>query len=577
MPNFQNLDRATQDDARVRRVLVCASGGGGASFAARLAASGYEVQSVSADAAVREVENFAPEVLIVEVRGATDGDSEPLALARRLRASHATAHLPLIVVFGDARSRSRAEAGETVRSFALEVGADDCFALSTPAPEALARLDALFWRIAAGRDLLAAHAADARRAEIESFVQLLDSARAEIDAGASGALALFASLTDDDGNDGHDRDADEGALRAAHEFFRRNLRRADAIAFYGPRLLLAHLARPSSVAARADVARLHAEFSHAHPRTRIAVGVVQFPEDGTEIEELIARAEASLDAARRDFDSEGTAEAEGTTALRDDVRGDPCAASEIGVGVSVDESAAKSDGISMRFEEPPAAVDEDDAGARLAASDGEGTQGGAASLVAEGARAQETAAREGATTKRAPRALRESSRGESFETSILPMQSAPNAGGVLARDASEAAARERELRTRGARMPRRLLLTVSDPARMAQVNLLLRSASYEVRAAFDGSQALDLLRIERADLLLLDLELKHFDGLEVLRRLNERHRGRLPLPVLLLHPRTEEGARACDAAHALGARGFVALPYDPAQLLEAVREIGGKD
>jgi DNA-binding response OmpR family regulator len=543
MPNFKSPDRATHagEHARARRVLVCASGGGGASFAARLAASGYEVQSVSADAAMREVENFAPEVLVVEVRGSTDGESEPLALARRLRAAHATAHLPLIVVYGDARSRSRAEAGENVRSFALEVGADDCFALSTPAPEALARLDALFWRIAAGRDLLAAHAADARRAEIDSFVQLLDAARANIDAGASGALALFASITDDDSAD---------TLRAAHEFFSRNLRRADAIAFYGPRLLLAHLTRANSSAARTDLARLHAEFSYAH--ARIAIGVARFPEDGTEIEELIARAEASLDAARLEIDDGG---------------------------MSVDESAEKSDGILMRFEEPTAVVKDDDAVVGRGSSDGKGTQGGAASLVAEGARAHETPTREGATAQRASRALRESSRGESFETSILPMHGAPDAagGGVLARDASEAAARERELRTRGARMPRRLLLTVSDPARMAQVNLLLRSASYEVRAAFDGSQALDLLRIERADLLLLDLELKHFDGLEVLRRLSERHRGRLPLPVLLLHPRTEEGARACAAAHALGARGFVALPYDPAKLLEAVRETGGKD
>jgi DNA-binding response OmpR family regulator len=543
MSNIKSPDRATHEDARARRVLVCASGGAGASFAARLAASGYEVQSVGADAAVREVDNFAPEVLILEVRDSADGEGEPLALARRLRAARATAHLPLVVVFGDTRGgRSRAEAGESVRSFAREIGADDCFALSTPAPEALARIDALFWRVAAGRDLLAARAADARRAEIDSFVQLLDAARAEIDAGASGALALFASITDDDADD---------TLRSAHEFFSRNLRRADAIAFYGPRLLLAHLPRASSSAARADLARLHAEFSHAH--ARIVVGIARFPEDGTEIEELIARAEASLDAARLEIDDEEAR-------------------------VSVDDSAEKSDGILMSFEEPATAVDDAVVAGRFS-SDGDGTRGGAASLVDEGAHAHETPAGERATAKRAPRALRESSRGESFETSILPMHGAPDAagGGVLARDASEAAARERELRARGARMPRRLLLTVSDPARMAQVNLLLRSASYEVRAAFDGSQALDLLRIERADLLLLDLELKHFDGLEVLRRLNERHRGRLPLPVLLLHPRTEEGARACDAAHALGARGFVALPYDPAKLLEAVRETGGKD
>jgi two-component system chemotaxis response regulator CheY len=119
-----------------------------------------------------------------------------------------------------------------------------------------------------------------------------------------------------------------------------------------------------------------------------------------------------------------------------------------------------------------------------------------------------------------------------------------------------------------------VLLTISDPARMAQVNLLLRAASYEVRAAFDGRQALDLLRIERADLLVLDFELKLLDGLEVLRRLDERHHGRLPMPIVLLYPSASERVR--EEARTLGASAFVALPYDPSALLEAVRETGNK-
>ncbi|MFL6231180.1 MAG: response regulator, partial [Pyrinomonadaceae bacterium] len=177
------------------------------------------------------------------------------------------------------------------------------------------------------------------------------------------------------------------------------------------------------------------------------------------------------------------------------------------------------------------------------------------------------------------RALRESRRGEALETSVLPAPGAPGAGGggVLARAAAEAAARERDLRARGVSMPRRVLLTISDPARMAQVNLLLRSASYEVRAAFDGRQALDLLRIERADVLLLDCELKELGGLEVLRRLNQRHQGRLPMPVVLFHAPTPAGERERDEALRLGAMGFITLPYDPAALLEAVRETRSKD
>ena len=190
----------------------------------------------------------------------------------------------------------------------------------------------------------------------------------------------------------------------------------------------------------------------------------------------------------------------------------------------------------------------------------------------------ESPQRERASSSDSRRALRESRRGgESFETSILPSQGAAQSegGGVLARAAAEAAAREREMRQRGVAMPRRVLLTVSDPARMAQINLLLRSASYEVRAAFDGGQALDLLRIERADVLVLDYDLKLLNGIEVLRRLGERHGGRPPLPVLLLCP-ASAGEAVRDEASRLGAMGFVQLPYDPAELLVTARETGSK-
>ena len=159
---------------------------------------------------------------------------------------------------------------------------------------------------------------------------------------------------------------------------------------------------------------------------------------------------------------------------------------------------------------------------------------------------------------------------------MMPAGGAGGAGagqGTLAQSAADAAARERERRTRGAMMPRRLLLTISDPARMAQTNLLLRSAGYEVRAAFDGLQAINLLRIERPDLLVIDDALYGIDGLEALRRLHRQHHERLPLPVVLLLSNTSERAEA----RRLGVRGFVAMPYDPDELLTCVRTVGLTD
>src|ERR671938_533970 len=99
-------------------------------------------------------------------------------------------------------------------------------------------------------------------------------------------------------------------------------------------------------------------------------------------------------------------------------------------------------------------------------------------------------------------------------------------------------------RLSGALMPLRLLLTVSDAARMAQINLLLRAAGYEARAAFDGQQALDLLRIERPDLLLLDYDLQGMDGLETLRLLRKQGGGRLNLPVVMLLSKENESERS---------------------------------
>jgi two-component system chemotaxis response regulator CheY len=573
-----------RESARTRRVLVCDETEAGAMFAARLVQAGYETMLAKADDAPRAVADFRPQVVVVEARGGWRM-GEASKLARRLRVA-ANAQLPLVIAFHGG--------GDAAREAARETGADDCFALSTPTTEALARLDALFWRVEAGRDLSAlsaAHNALEQRAEIEGFMQLLDAARAEIAAGSAGALALIAPVAPE----GQER-ADANALRDAHEFFRRNLRRVDAVAFYGPDVLLAHLPRRQSNAAREDLARLHAEFAASH--ARIVVGVAQFPEEGEEIEELIERAQVALEAARartaQSYFSNDNAQSsvvahasharpdeDRRNAARNSARDDERDAASISEGDGNRMIVAGS----FRLEESPAvtfALDGEGGVAQSPQPDAGGTTRAAQTLTNEeaGAHAALPGQRGDASASPSPqRALRESHRGESFETSVMPAQGVIEAVGdsVLARSAAEAALRERERRSRGALMPRRVLLAISDPARMAQINLILRSASYEVRAAFDGRQALDLLRIERADLLLLDLELKHLDGLEVLRGLRGRHPKNLPMPVLLLHPQTHEGVLAREEARALGAQGFVALPYDPFELLDCVRETGSTD
>jgi two-component system chemotaxis response regulator CheY len=605
MSNVNSPSRASSGERlnRERRVLVCVTTGRGASFALRLAGAGYEVQRTTAADSARVLDNFAPQVVIIELPEGSRAD-EQLRFARRLR--ERGARLPLVLVFDGVRDAAREDAhasasdaadGHATRAaleVARELGADDCFALATPTPESLARLDALFWRIETARDLSSlerAHAERERRAEIDGFMQLLDAARARFDAGEPGALALVSAVADET-VDGQTIGV-ESVLRAAHEFLARNLRRADSIAFYGPDLLLAHLPRPSPEAAGEDLARLGEEFSASHDSRRVVFGVARFPADGDSVETLIEKAEAALASSRELIDShaedhhrapspEGGGIAEDAFAsARDDENGsfgrlEEVAHGEVGrVGAEAENGAGGTPHPSPSLsEEGSSAISESQAMHDPSPSAPDSSRH--AHDPSQPPRDQSPSARVLAPS---PRALRESLRGEALESSVMPASSAVGAagGGVLARAAAEAAARERELRARGAVMPRRVLLTISDPARMAQINLLLRSASYEVRAAFDGRQALDLLRIERADALLLDTDLKEIGGVEVLRRLSQRHQGRLPMPVVLLHAPTPEGEREREEARRLGARGFVPLPYDPSALLEAVREAGRND
>ena len=121
---------------------------------------------------------------------------------------------------------------------------------------------------------------------------------------------------------------------------------------------------------------------------------------------------------------------------------------------------------------------------------------------------------------------------------------------------------------------RRLMLVVSDAARMAQVNLLMRGAGYEVRAAFDGQHALNLLRIDRPDLLVVDYELHGMDGIEMLKRLAKQSGANMP-PAFMLVPAGREDLRR-EASEA-GARGFVNLPYDAVELLDTLGNFAGDD
>lgn len=493
--------------------------------------SGYDALVSTADDAEVSIKEFAPDAAVLEIDQERAEDEEKyFALARQLRAEAATYALPLVFVYHEDK--------KSLRKFALQVGADDYFALTIPRAELQARMDALFWRVEAGRR--SASVIGDQRLEIDNFMVMLEAVRADIRAGLTGTLAVLHAAADE--GEALDKRARDKTLAEGYGFLKLNLRRVDAVAFYGPTTVLIYFPRLSLTTATASLTRLREEFESAHAGRRIIAGLASFPDDGTDLEGLLTKAEmvASMTGAALG-QTESVAEESRESAETVAVSEEP----ESGSHEIEQETYAPHPSLKVEEEnEQPETVEQ--------------------------AEEDVEAARVETTPEIEPPDFRSEESVEEKKAGAIANNDAERAARAI-----EAAARELERRASGAIMPRRLLLTISDSARMIQINSLVRAAGYEARAAFDAKHALDLLRIERPDLLLLDYELQGMNGIEMLKRLRAQNGGRLLLPVVMLLSSANESER--NEALELGAHSVVMMPIDPFELLDSVRVAGKLD
>src|SRR5277367_1636958 len=114
--------------------------------------------------------------------------------------------------------------------------------------------------------------------------------------------------------------------------------------------------------------------------------------------------------------------------------------------------------------------------------------------------------------------------------------------------------------------PLRVLIVDDEPPIRRFLRTALSAQDYRVEEAADGEAALDFLKRNPVDLVVLDLGLPGMDGLEVLRRL--RGQG-VAIPVIILSSRDDEAGKV--AALDLGADDYVSKPFGVEELSARIR------
>ena len=119
--------------------------------------------------------------------------------------------------------------------------------------------------------------------------------------------------------------------------------------------------------------------------------------------------------------------------------------------------------------------------------------------------------------------------------------------------------------------PRRVLVVEDDLLLCGLQQQGLRQAGYDVAAASDGAQAMQLLQEETFDIVIADVLMPLIGGLRLLHWL--RHEARLEVPVILYTGHTDP--TLARKALAAGATRVVFKPLDLQHFLEMVRSIVG--
>jgi DNA-binding response OmpR family regulator len=122
-------------------------------------------------------------------------------------------------------------------------------------------------------------------------------------------------------------------------------------------------------------------------------------------------------------------------------------------------------------------------------------------------------------------------------------------------------------RQRTVERQRRVLVVDDEPTIAASVAARLSAEGFTVDVAHDGPSAVASAASQRPDLVVLDVMLPGFDGLEVCRRIQAQH----PVPVLMLTARDSETDLLVGLA--VGADDYITKPFSPRELAARVHAL----
>jgi DNA-binding response OmpR family regulator len=116
-------------------------------------------------------------------------------------------------------------------------------------------------------------------------------------------------------------------------------------------------------------------------------------------------------------------------------------------------------------------------------------------------------------------------------------------------------------------MATRVLITEDEPNIAESLTFILNREGYDVSTVFDGEAALQRLRSDPPDIMILDVMLPKLNGFEVL-KLVKADPALKALPVMILTAKGQTHDRRM--AEEIGASAFITKPFSNRDIIEQI-------
>ena len=109
-----------------------------------------------------------------------------------------------------------------------------------------------------------------------------------------------------------------------------------------------------------------------------------------------------------------------------------------------------------------------------------------------------------------------------------------------------------------------ILVCDDDKDIVEAISIYLEQEGYTIFKAYDGLEAINVLRSQKVDLLIIDIMMPKLDGIRATLKIREEN----PLPIIILSAKSEDADKILGLN--VGADDYVTKPFNPLELVARV-------